>query len=168
MAPLLTVLAACGGQAQSLADAGPASAPDAATADEPTTHTSFLTVIHGGGTGCMPKALAPDAQGQVPCSIFELTASATACDGSLGLSAVDPSVTASVQAAAFAPASQLVCQLAQLPESAWVNGSCVASAAAGWCYVTGAAAGGGCAQAIRFSPSGSPSAGVEVVLGCLE
>jgi hypothetical protein len=39
------------------------------------------------------------------------------------------------------------------------------SPAAGWCYLTGAAA-GACTQSIAFSPSGAPAAGVTVWIAC--
>jgi hypothetical protein len=168
MMSLLALLVACGGVARGTSDDGGAGGVggDGPAADEPITHTRFLTVLHGGDNLCMPQQLPVDGSGEVPCSIFVLPPAATACDGSLGLSAVDPGVAGSVRTAGQAPASQLVCQLAQLPESAWVSGSCVDSASAGWCYLTGAAAGAGCAQAIRFSASGTPAAGDEALLGC--
>jgi hypothetical protein len=166
MPPLLIALAACGGVAQSTPDAGGGSGLDAAEGDEPTAHTGFLSVLHAGADLCMPQSLPVDSLGQVPCSIFVLPPAATACVPASGLSAVDAAVAASVRTAGGAAASQLVCQLAQLPEAAWVNGSCVDTPAAGWCYLTGAAAGGGCAQAIRFSASGTPASGDKVLLGC--
>jgi hypothetical protein len=162
----LIALAACGGVAQGTPDAGGGGGLDAAAADEPSAHTSFLTVLHSGDDLCMPQSLAVDAHGEVACSIFVLPPAATACDPAPGLSAVDPAVAASVRTAGGAAASQLVCQLAQLPASEWVNGSCVGAPSAGWCYLTAPAAGAGCAQAIRFSTSGTPADGDEVLLGC--
>lgn len=44
------------------------------------------------------------------------------------------------------------------------SGSCAASKDAGWCYLTGSAA-GGCAQRIVFS-AGQPSVGSTVALVC--
>ncbi|HEY8038279.1 MAG TPA: hypothetical protein VIF15_00725 [Polyangiaceae bacterium] len=166
-ATLAVALLACGGLAESSAPAPEGgTVQDAATQDGPmATHTAFLTVIHAGGNACMPQSLPVDAQGQVPCSIFELPAGGGGCDGAIGLSTADPGVAASVRSAAQASSSQTVCQLAQLPESAWVNGSCASSPEAGWCYVTGAAA-GSCPQALRFSATASPPAGSVVLLGC--
>ncbi len=46
-------------------------------------------------------------------------------------------------------------------------GSCANSASAGWCYVTGAAAGGSCPQAILFSPGGNPQVGAQINLECI-
>jgi hypothetical protein len=65
-----------------------------------------------------------------------------------------------------------VCALQQLtpsdPQAAqeFSNGSCAASPNPGWCYVTGAAA-GGCPQAILFT-NGEPPHGATVSLQCIE
>ena len=61
-----------------------------------------------------------------------------------------------------------VCQVSELVGSDLdSNGSCTSSSAAGWCYVTGAAA-GTCAQAIKFSDKGSPQTGARVSLQCIQ
>jgi hypothetical protein len=164
-------LVACGGQTASPGtpapdDGGGAIADGPGGADGPTLHTHFLTSLQGSGGGCLPMALLPDAQGLVACTVFELPAGGGTCDASPGLWPVDAGTAATVRSRAQAPASQAVCALAQLPESAWVAGSCAASASAGWCYVAGAAAGGQCPQALRFSPSGTPAAGAVLLLGC--
>jgi len=69
------------------------------------------------------------------------------------------------------PAQLSVCALTQLTPQANAssfsgNGSCQASMAPGWCYVTGPAA-GHCPQAILFTSSEPPS-GATVNLQCLE
>jgi hypothetical protein len=167
---LVLALVACGGQTSGPNGGSPdgGNAPvDAANADEgPTAHTHFLTLVNGSAGLCMPQTLVADAQGQVACSIFELPPSGGGCDVSAGLFSVASDAAAAVRTAAQAPSTQVVCQLAQLPESDWVGGTCAASSSPGWCYVSGAAAGGNCAQAIRFSPTGDPGAGVTVLLGC--
>jgi hypothetical protein len=61
-----------------------------------------------------------------------------------------------------------VCLIDQVPSDQLVNGSCVTSSTPGWCYVQGAATGGQCPQALLFSPSGQPAAGVETLTTCLE
>jgi hypothetical protein len=54
--------------------------------------------------------------------------------------------------------SMTVCEVAQVPPSTWVDGSCAQSSQPGWCYVTGAGA-GSCAQgALFFSSAGAPPA----------
>jgi hypothetical protein len=69
------------------------------------------------------------------------------------------------------PGLQPVCALAQLTPTAnpmdfSSAGSCIGSHDAGWCYVTGAAA-GHCAQSILFA-EGQPPSGATVNLQCLE
>jgi len=69
------------------------------------------------------------------------------------------------------PGLQPVCALAQLTPTANPTdfssaGSCIGSHDAGWCYVTGAAA-GQCAQSILFT-EGQPPSGATVNLQCLE
>jgi hypothetical protein len=61
-----------------------------------------------------------------------------------------------------------VCEVIQLTKGQLVNDSCADSPTAGWCYVTGAAAGGTCPQAIKFSPEGNPKVGAKVSLQCIE
>jgi hypothetical protein len=163
-------LVACGGQTSGSnggsLDGG--NAPlDAANGDEgPTAHTHFLTYLNYESDRCSPQALVADAQGLVACSIFELPTNGGGCDASLGLSPVASDVAAAVQAAAQVPSSQVVCQLAQLPESDWVGGTCAGSSSPGWCYVSGPAAGSNCPQAIRLSPTGTPGPAVRMLFGC--
>jgi hypothetical protein len=51
------------------------------------------------------------------------------------------------------------CEVAQVPPSAWIDGSCAQSTQAGWCVVSGAAAGACAHGAVVFSPSAAPSQG---------
>ena len=53
-----------------------------------------------------------------------------------------------------------VCQIAQIPPSAWVNGSCAQSAQPGWCVLSGAAAGACTQAAVIFSPTAAPHQGL--------
>jgi hypothetical protein len=127
---------------------------------------TFITLLRADNSSCMPQKLPVGSGGQVSCTIFELPLSPASCDPTHGLSAVDPATEQAVDAAEHASSSQTVCQLAQLPTSDWVNGSCAQSTQPGWCYVTGAAAGNNCAQALRFSANGAPAAGVVALFAC--
>jgi len=168
LALVAVALLACGGQTTSPGspspDGGGAIADAPGDDGGPALHTGILVVVQG-FDGCLPQRLATDAQGEVACTIYELPPGGATCDASLGLWTVSGSIAARLQGAAHAPPSQAVCALAQLPDSDFVAGSCETSAAPGWCYVSGAAA-GQCPQAIRFSPGGVPSSGTVVVLGC--
>jgi len=133
-------------------------------------HTGSLTLLHRGV--CAPQGLA-DASGPVACTVFILpanvTGNVTSCDSSRGLAPVCDTDATKVRASAQLPdaeAPPLVCQLAQLPVSDWEGGTCAASAEAGWCYVSGAVADGGCTRAIDFSSAAVPRNGDEVLLGC--
>jgi hypothetical protein len=64
----------------------------------------------------------------------------------------------------------VLAQLVAIGLSACSNGGSTGSdagaqSAAGWCYLTAAAA-GSCAQAIAFSPSGAPATGIPVWIAC--
>jgi hypothetical protein len=123
--------------------------------------TEKLTVVDG-TVQCQMLASLPEA-GQT-------------CDPTKGMSAVDPRTLAQVAqslqgqplAPRFDPTQYTVCQIDQVPSDQLVNGSCVTSTAPGWCYVQGAATGGQCPQALLFSPTGQPAAGVETLTTCLE
>jgi hypothetical protein len=115
--------------------------------------------------------------GAVECQMLaSLPQAGQTCDPTKGMSAVDPQTLARTSQALvgqaiaprFDPTQYTVCQIDQVPSNALVNGSCVASTAAGWCYVEGAATGGQCPQALLFSPSGQPAAGVVTLTTCLE
>jgi hypothetical protein len=58
-----------------------------------------------------------------------------------------------------------ICVLPQLPSTDGSHGSCAASSQAGWCYVSGADA-GGCAQTLLTSPSGAVPPGAGAYLAC--
>ena len=77
-----------------------------------------------------------------------------------------PDVAGSGARSAPNPSTLPTCQVNQLTGSQLVNGSCKASNAHGWCYVTGSAA-GTCAQAILFSPGTLPT-GSQISLQCIE
>jgi hypothetical protein len=157
-------LAACGGQTTSPGtgaprDAGTEAGPTTGDDGGPSTDTSFLTVLTSGG--CLAQTLLDGASG-VPCSVFEELPGGGGCAASSGLSAVDPSVAATVLAHSGASATDTVCALDQIVVAP--GKSCTTSAVPGWCYVTGAAA-GTCPQSIAFTP-GTPEPGAIVVLGC--
>ena len=126
---------------------------------------------------CLPYPL-DDSMANVPCVILETLAPASgltqanACDASKGLAQPDPAVLAkfvegqnALNGDAGSPVGP-VCELAQLTMKDFVNGSCADSPKPGWCYLAGAAAGGVCAQAIKFSATGSPKTDVKVILQC--
>ena len=127
---------------------------------------------------CLPTALTADASGKVPCLILEALPPGSTCDASKGLSPADTKQGAAYLANLDATsgdgdggsdfAGWTVCQVSELVGSDLdSNGSCTSSSAAGWCYVTGAAA-GTCAQAIKFSDKGSPQTGARVSLQCIQ
>jgi hypothetical protein len=130
---------------------------------------------------CLPQKLTPDSTGSVPCLILAtLPSTYTSCTGTgeAGLTDPDPTVLAEFQKTEEAayqanggaasgqpdPATQTVCQVAQVLEP--TGGSCKGGNSAGWCYVTGAAA-GTCSQAILFT-TGTPPTGSKISLQCIE
>jgi hypothetical protein len=114
----------------------------------------------------LPEVLSTDSSGQAQCAVLFVLASGDAC-GADGLSAAAPDVAASVEGLDQIPTSQAVCVLPQLASAEWVNGSCAGSSNAGWCYLTGAAA-GSCPQIIVTSATGVPPSGALAVLACGE
>jgi hypothetical protein len=115
--------------------------------------------------------------GAVQCQMLaSIPQAGQACDPSKGMSAVDPQTLAQTTQALqgnplaplFDPTQYTVCQINQIPSADLVNGSCTTSTTPGWCYVEGATTGGQCPQALLFSPSGQPAAGVETLTTCLE
>jgi len=137
-------------------------APDAAAiAANATTYFAVGGSLVNGE--CLPETLAVNAAGQVSCQIFILLSAGDSCPAHPGLSAVGADVTASVLAAEPSTSGP-VCALAQLPRSDWVCGSCEASTAPGWCYLTPAS--GPCVQQIVVSAAWAPPAGAVPVLGC--
>jgi hypothetical protein len=130
---------------------------------------------------CLPQPLVADPEGKVPCLILETLGvegpQASACDASKGLKQPDAAVLAKfreqqLEAAGGDAGIDLskfpVCEVIQLTQGQLVNGSCSDAPTAGWCYVTGAAAGGSCPQAIKFSPGGNPGVGAKISLQCIE
>ena len=128
--------------------------------------TYFLAALHLTNGLCLPQVLPPDGAGLVPCQVFYVLATGDTCAAHPGLSQADPGMFASITVGTqvtIAPES--VCVLAQLPTSAWVNGSCATSSQPGWCYVTGAAA-SPCAQTLAVSPSATVPMRASASLGC--
>jgi hypothetical protein len=126
---------------------------------------------------CIPHALQPDTQGAVPCLVLaSLPAGETTCDPAKGESDVDPHVVADASQSlqgqfgpgAFDPSQHTICQVHELTGGDLANGTCKSSSQPGWCYVTGAAAGGRCPQTLLFSPPATPSTGTQVAFVCIE
>ncbi len=130
---------------------------------------------------CLPQPLVADPEGKVPCLILETLGvegpQGSACDASKGLKQPDAAVLAKfreqqLEAAGGDAGIDLtkfpVCEVIQLTQGQLKNGSCSESDVAGWCYVSGAAAGGSCPQAIKFSPGGNPGVGAKISLQCIE
>lgn len=126
---------------------------------------------------CLPQALTVDSNGDVPCVILEALPPDTTggCSGA-GLDDADPKQAAAYQASINAESGGdggastvfTICQVPELVGADLTNGTCVDSDKTGWCYVTGANTGGGCAQAIKFSAKGNPSNGARVSLQCIQ
>lgn len=132
---------------------------------------------HALASACLPQALTPDPNGGVPCVILEALPPTSGSCESQGLTEPDPKVAATYQATLAAESGTdtgtsspfTICQALQLTGSDLdATGSCTGNTAkAGWCYVTGNAAGVGCAQAVKFSAKGNPTGGVRVQLQCI-
>jgi hypothetical protein len=123
---------------------------------------------------CLEPALPVHADGTVDCLILETLAygDQSACDdASRGFSQPAPDVLAAFKKAERAAdptgstAKLPTCEVKQLVGGDLVNGACDQSTAAGFCYVTGAAA-GACPRAILFSPTGNPQVGSTVSFQC--
>jgi hypothetical protein len=157
--------AACGGSLSTPDDTKRSSTE---TADHaPGATTTFFALVNADDSLCLPQALSHDASGVVTCRIVEALADAAdRCSAHAGLVDAEPEI-----ATAFRGTTDLVreqnrvCELAQLPQAS-PSESCTSSAAAGWCYVEGAAAGDQCPQALRFSARGQPAAGAIVAMAC--
>jgi hypothetical protein len=132
---------------------------------------------HALASACLPQPLDPDANGDVSCLVLEALPPSSGSCASKGLSDADPKI-----AAPFASSLQVepgtdggaattftICEAPQLVGNDLdATGSCTANnSKAGWCYVTGNAAGAGCAQAVKFSAKGNPGGGVRVQLQCI-
>ena len=141
---------------------------------------SIVDAIKGRITNqCLPHELLPNEDDKtVSCLILETEPTPgpeSACDAIPGRKQPIDDVLVrfrSSQKAAAAPGepdpSQFpVCEVAQLSGPDLVNGTCRHASRAGWCYVTGAAA-GKCDQSILFSPSGNPQSNAKLTLQCIE
>ena len=127
---------------------------------------------------CLPQPLTPDPTGTVPCLILEALPPTTGSCASQGLMDADPKIAASYEATlqeesgtdGGASTTFTICQAPQLTGNDLdASGSCTTNTTkAGWCYVTGKAAGQGCAQAVKFSAKGNPTGGVRVSLQCIQ
>jgi hypothetical protein len=141
-----------------------------------TADTYFLNVIRvagvcpGSSCLCLPQVLPVDATGQTLCRIFFELAAGDSC-AAHGLPAASADNIASITAlnalSGGPPPPGAVCVVPQLPEADWVDGSCTASTATGWCYITGPGPGAGtCPQTIAVSPTAKPPNGIIALLGC--
>jgi hypothetical protein len=113
-------------------------------------------------SSCLPQPLARDASGNAPCRVVMGLALGTTC-GAPGLVPADARTAGAFQSLFGSPT---VCELAQIPSSAFVNDSCAQSLAAGWCYVSGPGVAPSCPQGLLFSSSGAPRAGAIAALTC--
>jgi hypothetical protein len=135
--------------------------------------TYFLSLLSNGDVdsgACLPAPLPVDGAGQAECQVFYALPAGDTCAAHPGLSAAAPEVVASVwsseQGLQGVDASDSpLCVLPQLPKAEWVDGSCVTSSSAGWCYLTGPAA-GSCVETLALSPSGAPPTSAIAILGC--
>lgn len=126
---------------------------------------------------CLPEALNADTDGTVPCLILEMFTDTSVTCASKGLKEGDPAIVAKFREAKKAEIgadadTAVICQAEQiLPNGANNsfdgNPTCEKSAKAGWCYLTGTAAGGNCPQSIIFSTVGNP-VGATVSLQCIK
>ena len=139
---------------------------------------------------CLPQRLTVDPMtGTVPCLILvtlPTPGAESTCSGLPGLQPAPFDVLSRFQAGPHAgwvqgggaasgqpdPSSFPTCVMNELTTTTdhgadFTNGTCAVSPNPGWCYVTGAAAGGGCSQQILFT-SGQPPHGASVSLQCIE
>jgi hypothetical protein len=130
---------------------------------------------------CLPEPLVTDpATGLAPCLILAVLAdSSSKCVASQGLKDPDQAILQkfreNLKAASAGDggvddvSTHTICEVQQLTGADLVGNppSCSASTKPGWCYVTGAAAGGSCSQAVLFSAN-TPPTGAQVSLQCIE
>jgi hypothetical protein len=126
---------------------------------------SGLGPCPGSGCRCLPEPLPVGADGQAACTLLYQLAAGDTCSAH-GLAPADPGVAAALDAMGGAPASHPLCAVPQLSAAVLDGGSCDASPSAGWCYLTGAAAGGTCPQRIGVSASGLLPSGASALLAC--
>jgi len=167
----VTLLVACGGQVSPSGDPGAPSMGTGGGSGSPNPDPSdgtfrFVSVIQN--AGCLPQPLPTESSGATSCILVEALyggGGPVQCAAHPGLTAADAAITTSIAARWSLSASTPVCVLRQLSGSNLVGGSCTQSGEAGFCYVTGGAA-GMCAQTIAFSPAGNVPAGATVGIAC--
>jgi hypothetical protein len=128
----------------------PAGLADPASYVDGQTQTYFTLSLATSPGLCYPTPLPAVSSGLLPCRMFETLPASETCGGP-GLTLVTGALANYVDRTG----SSTVCELQQLPAASDPSEACTASATAGWCLLTGAAA-GNCAQTIAFSPSGRP------------
>ena len=161
-APPGEVTSDAGGGATGMGDGGAQ-----ATSTAPEVPPSFVASLVDGM--CLPQTLPADANGATTCVVVEALAGGggeSACESGAGLYVPDPATLARVRAESSVSSTTPVCELEQLPPTLPTRASCMAAGAPGWCYLTGAGAGPGCAQTIVFSTLGAPAPGAEVWVVC--
>ena len=119
---------------------------------------------------CLPRPLQRDDAGRAKCSILEVPPAGDDCNAARGSTPASPAIAKAMrdqlrESIGDAAATATVCEVHQMSGAELVNGSCTAASGAGWCYVSGAAA-GTCPQAVFFSPSSVPVPGTLVLLQC--
>jgi hypothetical protein len=133
---------------------------------------------------CLPQQLQAATNGAIPCLILieypSQTNQAAGCTDpgmtqptSDVLTRFDQTYLASLGDAGAGMSPPVVCVFNQLIQGTDYTGAtcegsaCTSANCAGWCYVSGAANTGGCAQAIKFGGAGPP-AGTVIDLECIE
>ena len=122
---------------------------------------------------CLPQELSADEAGKVPCLILELFQDPGASCAERKLKDPDPKILEKfleqkkAELGADAVKGARVCEAPQILPNEFVGDSCEKTDKAGWCYLTGKAAGGNCPQAIKFSSLGNP-VGAQVSLQCIK
>ena len=141
------------------ADAGTLPAPDADTES-----TSFVTPVQVSFLqpgSCWFTPMPTDATGKSTCDMFYELAAGDSCASHPGLSIPDPTITASILRGLGLTMPETICLLAELAPT-----PCASSSQPGWCYLTGAAAPTGCAQALETSQAAPLPPGSIAILGC--
>ncbi|HEX3770396.1 MAG TPA: hypothetical protein VHV30_06010 [Polyangiaceae bacterium] len=144
------------------------SAPDSTVPPAPTDagdHLFFVTTFVPNNQACLPEMLPSSVGGSIDCTILYALPAGDSCEAHAGLTIPSGDLATAVRSTGHVPASEELCALPQLPTSDWVSGSCAASTEVGWCYLTGAPA-GGCDVAIRTSAALVPPAGASAILAC--
>lgn len=121
---------------------------------------------------CLPDKLSQDQDGKVSCLILESFQEPGVTCESKGLKKPDPKILEKFREAERAERGaeadkNVVCEAPQILPAKFSGNSCEKTPEVGWCYLTGAAAGGTCPQAIKFSELGNP-VGARVSLQCIK